>query len=202
MKRTVLLFSLIFIFCLNYIFAEDITIVTYYPVAYGLYNSAEVSQSLLLRTDSLSPSADAPQVEWLTSTVGTNYHWNIDQYESAGSSKLRFYIERNDHSVSGTEKVNFPQSGGIQMLDGNQSAGRVLVSDANGLGSWQDAPAIGLNCVEANNISQRGDDYCRSLGTGYACTYLYRPTAPGNKYGDCGDPVRPAPNYIRCCRAQ
>jgi hypothetical protein len=70
-------------------------------------------------------------------------------------------------------QVNGPVSGAIKIVDGNQVAGRVLTSDANGLATWQAAGGGGtqfgvLQTKSNNNVYLAATDgFVMAGGSGY-----------------------------------
>jgi hypothetical protein len=59
-------------------------------------------------------------------------------------------------------------AGNIKMVDGNQAAGRVLTSDANGVGTWQDAAAGGGGGWADDGNAVRLETATDSVGIGTA----------------------------------
>lgn len=195
MRLIFLILSLVVVLAISFlpVFAEDFKITTYYPSPYGAYSTLEVSSSFILRTDATTPSTNAPDIQWRTSTTASNMHWNIDQFRTGGDSYLRFITERNDESAAGTVRVTFYESGAILINDGNQDMGKVLTSDADGVGTWQTFKTF--ECIRVNvPAGQNGNSVCASAG-GYQCTSAY-----------AGDPYMCLTNFgggggnARCCR--
>lgn len=86
---------------------ESITITTYYPAPYGVYQDMQVARNLILQAEPIS--YDGPQIEWRTSDAGFDRHWNIDQYEN----RLRFFTERNLDNEEGRERMTITEAGDV-----------------------------------------------------------------------------------------
>jgi len=103
---------------------ETLTIATYYPAPYGIYNEMRAKKM----------------------AVGDNYHSGSAYPWDTGGGCAGNEICNADLVVEGNVGIgtaspdeSLQVNGKIKMVDGNQAAGKVLTSDANGTGSWQTA---------------------------------------------------------------
>ena len=92
-------------------FAEQITLTTYYPAPFGVYKQMRTTESLLLQAE--PTNSDGPQIEWRTSDIGVERHWNIDQYQDAISTRLRFFTEDNSDDTNPAERVTILENGNV-----------------------------------------------------------------------------------------
>jgi len=65
-------------------------------------------------------------------------------FEPNGVERMRVHADGNVGIGTTTPGSRLHVVGNIRMVDGNQAAGRVLVSDANGTGSWTAATSLGI----------------------------------------------------------
>ena len=111
---------------------ETLTIATYYPAPYGVYN--EMRAKKMAVGDNYyggsqfcwPPDTCANQIDGISSSCWPNCNTDLIVEGNVGIGTAR-----PDKAL----QVN----GNIKMVDGNQAAGKVLTSDANGTGSWQTA---------------------------------------------------------------
>ena len=106
---------------------ETLTIATYYPAPYGIYNEMRAKKM----------------------AVGDNYHSGSAYPWDTGGGCAGNEICNADLVVEGNVGIgtaspdeSLQVNGKIKMVDGNQAAGKVLTSDANGTGSWQTAAPV------------------------------------------------------------
>lgn len=64
-------------------------------------------------------------------------------FSTNSSEAIRIFSNGNVSIGSTTNSSKLRVDGQIMVVDGNQAAGKVLTSDANGLASWQTAPGAG-----------------------------------------------------------
>ena len=103
---------------------ETLTIATYYPAPYGIYNEMR-AKKMAVGDNYLSGSA---------------YPWDTGG-GCAGNEicNADLVVEGNVGIGTASPDESLQVNGKIKMVDGNQAAGKVLTSDANGTGSWQTA---------------------------------------------------------------
>ncbi len=102
-------------------------------------------------------------------------------------------------NLSGVESIGLKVLGSMQIVDGNQGAGKVLVSDALGVASWSTTPVLGgVGCPSGQAIQSFNSDgsvNCIDVGGGnttinnYTHSYLltgatWRPPSGGCHLGD------------------
>jgi len=132
MKARLWCFLLCIIFlCAGLIFAqnEQLTITTYYPSPYGSYNDLTVSDRMAIGdvnndgTVNESDMAVCPSGD-PTCTAGNPV---------IGSLTVKGRVGIGTATPSSKLELN----GKIKITDGSQGVGKVLTSDANGVGSWE-----------------------------------------------------------------
>jgi hypothetical protein len=115
-----LIFSAILLFAAIVLAAEEITITTYYPSPYGVYNQLQTN-SLGVGDNNASGDLDSGDVPnpatnpgdvWIKGNVGIG-------------------------TASPDPAAKLEVAGQVKITGGSPAAGRILTSDANGLASWQ-----------------------------------------------------------------
>lgn len=100
----------------------------------------------------ISSSTGAPAIYFEDDTdnskMSINYQRSFDRLEVRDNSNaVKFVVENaSGHVGIGVENPNqqLHVVGSIRMVDGNEAAGKVMVSDANGTASWSNAPSINV----------------------------------------------------------
>jgi hypothetical protein len=136
--KKIIWFSAIFLLISGYITlgygqtqeSEEITVTTYYPAPYGEYDGLKAKKATV-GTYALPTSKNNLTVEGKVG-IGT----------SAPSTKL---------------DVNSTTSGAVRIVDGTQAAGKVLTSDANGVGTWQNPPFQEMIARTTADVSKNSD---------------------------------------------
>ena len=113
--------------------SETITISTYYPSPYGSYRDMTVSGHLYLQkatTD--STFANGPQIEWRTNASGR--HWNINQYDDARGTLLRFdTADINDANESERIIITEPGNVGIGTSTSTAPVAKLTVAGSSSM---------------------------------------------------------------------
>jgi hypothetical protein len=116
--------------------ADDLTIEYYDGSAW---------QTLTTLDADLNNSSFQTETQTISSGLSANFQL---RFNAGGTSGNYDYFYFDNLSITGTE--NLPAA---RIVDGNQQAGRVLTSDANGNASWQDPPDPGDNdWVEGSGV--------------------------------------------------
>ncbi len=123
------------------------------------------SSGVTLRIQDISQN---PEIQLQYATGSTSDHWSIyantsgsDEFRIWGGGSDRFTILQNGNVGIG---VNDPDAtleinGSLKIVDGTQSNGYVLTSDADGLASWADLNALGAGRWTLNGTTLYPDDY-------------------------------------------
>ena len=69
--------------------------------------------------------------------IGTSYQSKTDADVPDGNLIVEGNVGIGTTNPGANLEINGPASGAIKIVDGNQAAGKVLTSNANGVGTWQ-----------------------------------------------------------------
>lgn len=152
--KSVLLICSVLVLSAPIVFAEDITITTYYPSPYGSYNQLQTNSLGVGDNDGdgTLDSGDVPTTAgnvWIKGKVGI------------GTTRPTVPL----HVVG-------PSTGAVRIVDGNQAQGRILTSDANGVGTWSGTWSAKKG-VACSDYQCKVHCYVHGSGWGsYSSTYI------------------------------
>ena len=119
---------LAFMVLASFVYAEELSITTYYPSPYGNYREMRAKRMAI--GDSY--------------INGASYCWEGTCSNSIGSS-ASLVVERRVGIGELKPDEMLHVVGKVKIVDGTQGEGKVLTSNANGVASWQDPPNGGAN---------------------------------------------------------
>ena len=147
-----------------YALAEEITLTTYYPSPRGVYQELRTSGNVQIGTlDTPANPAAAPRLYVVrnrnTALVsGPAFRVDDELPAGGGSDPTPFVIDEQGNVGIGTPSptAKLDVAGSIKIADGTQGAGKVLVSDANGLVSWTSAQTNCSYAVDSSRVTYTG----------------------------------------------
>ncbi|WP_346984999.1 hypothetical protein [Chryseobacterium sp. POE27] len=108
-------------------------------------------------------SSDTTNDAWINDTTNGLVKLGTKADGTARSAGTDFVVKDNGQIGIGTSspstklEINSSTSGAIKIVDGTQADGRVLTSDANGVGSWSPAPVTSLYFLSSSTFTGSTD---------------------------------------------
>lgn len=164
MKRIAIIFGFFLVLGQNSGFCatqKEVKLTTYYPAPYGEYKEVKTEKTTVKGASGASASDAA--------------------FQAGGNTGTGLVVTNGNNVGIGTETpevILHVKSGGIaetpvpaiKIEDGNQSSGKVLTSDASGIGTWQNSGGS-LSCVTVTTeIATSPESSVSQCPSGYSLT--------------------------------
>ena len=176
-----LLIGLLLVASATYALAEELTLTTYYPSPRGVYDQLRTAGDVGIGEVNSPPIA---RLYVLRDTTGSTDAFRVDDDDPFGGDLTPFLIDDLGNVGIGTSSpdpaAKLDVDGQIRIRGGDPEDGRVLTSDANGVGTWEplasltgcswEPPACGARICPAGKIMAGvqpaclGNPFCEPCG--------------------------------------